>query len=514
MITSFIFVGGESTVISQSNSGVFALYVIDETSAYIQPIDSETATEMAPIPLPVPVGSRMTTIAFLSPDGDWLLYGVLIPNIDNTMTQSLQLYNLVTSEARTISLPNNSDIVEEEGIQWSPNSQYISLGIIRGFESYAYVYSLSSDTLHFVTDSNDRVQRMAWNNASTEIIGAVTGPFEDSLEIYSVPAYTTLSTYLLQTFPYRLIVSCNLRWSPNDTYIAFGAGCITDGPGGIGASPAAVQELHILDLSQGSVERITDYTVTASQQGTDYFHVEFTPYWIDNQTLLAGVVHYRWLTVENEETILHRLDTGATSVIRSEHVRNWVRNPVYPVIAFEAASNYSFQVRDPVTTSTQIGSFNQSTQTLDTIHTFNGGCDPSWSSDGETLAIVEREDTSKCRFNTTGVNFADRATGLLQAYTVPQAVVNSSTVRPLGWIQIGATGTEPNANAGPDQTVADIDNSGSESVTLDGLASTDSDGTIVNYSWSEGGIEIATGANPTIDLAVGTHIITLTDELA
>ena len=68
----------------------------------------------------------------------------------------------------------------------------------------------------------------------------------------------------------------------------------------------------------------------------------------------------------------------------------------------------------------------------------------------------------------------------------------------------------PTANAGPDQTVTDTDNSGTESVILDGSASTDSDGTITSYTWSEGGVEIATGATPTVDLAVGTHVITLT----
>jgi len=61
----------------------------------------------------------------------------------------------------------------------------------------------------------------------------------------------------------------------------------------------------------------------------------------------------------------------------------------------------------------------------------------------------------------------------------------------------------PSANAGADQLVGDSDNNGSENVTLDGSASTDSDGTITNYSWSEGGVEIATCATPTVDLAVG-----------
>ncbi|MAU08398.1 MAG: hypothetical protein CL607_01135, partial [Anaerolineaceae bacterium] len=75
----------------------------------------------------------------------------------------------------------------------------------------------------------------------------------------------------------------------------------------------------------------------------------------------------------------------------------------------------------------------------------------------------------------------------------------------------GGTSTQaPIANAGADQTVQDSDDSGNESVILDGSGSSDGDGTIVSYVWTEGGSQIATGVNPTVNLAVGTHTITLT----
>ncbi|GAB4525819.1 MAG: hypothetical protein OHK0046_42050 [Anaerolineae bacterium] len=67
----------------------------------------------------------------------------------------------------------------------------------------------------------------------------------------------------------------------------------------------------------------------------------------------------------------------------------------------------------------------------------------------------------------------------------------------------------PTANASPDQIITDGNNSGSKLVTLDGSGSSDSDGTIVSYSWQENGVEIATGVNPTVALAVGVHTITL-----
>jgi hypothetical protein len=66
------------------------------------------------------------------------------------------------------------------------------------------------------------------------------------------------------------------------------------------------------------------------------------------------------------------------------------------------------------------------------------------------------------------------------------------------------------AVAGGDQDVSDADGTGSELVELDGTGSSDVDGVITDYDWSEGGNTIGTGSNPTVDLGVGLHTITLT----
>lgn len=69
----------------------------------------------------------------------------------------------------------------------------------------------------------------------------------------------------------------------------------------------------------------------------------------------------------------------------------------------------------------------------------------------------------------------------------------------------------PAADAGDDQTVECTDaDDGSTTVVLDGTGSTDSDGSIVSYEWSEGGSVIATGAMPTVELPGGSHTLTLT----
>jgi subtilisin family serine protease len=74
----------------------------------------------------------------------------------------------------------------------------------------------------------------------------------------------------------------------------------------------------------------------------------------------------------------------------------------------------------------------------------------------------------------------------------------------------------PTADAGGDQSVKDGDESGDEVITLDGSGSSDSDGSIVSYSWSVGGVEVATGATANVTQAVAdgtvTYTLTVTDD--
>ncbi|HBZ38075.1 MAG TPA: hypothetical protein DEO59_06215, partial [Balneola sp.] len=66
------------------------------------------------------------------------------------------------------------------------------------------------------------------------------------------------------------------------------------------------------------------------------------------------------------------------------------------------------------------------------------------------------------------------------------------------------TNNAPVADAGADQTLTAT--GATTSVKLDGSGSSDADGDALTYSWSNG----ATGATPTVALAKGTHVLTLT----
>ena len=80
----------------------------------------------------------------------------------------------------------------------------------------------------------------------------------------------------------------------------------------------------------------------------------------------------------------------------------------------------------------------------------------------------------------------------------------------------GGGGSTPNnppiARAGSDISIIDSDDNGSETVTLNGDASSDSDGTIVSYRWKNGATELGSGSEISPSIAVGTHTVTLTVE--
>jgi len=71
----------------------------------------------------------------------------------------------------------------------------------------------------------------------------------------------------------------------------------------------------------------------------------------------------------------------------------------------------------------------------------------------------------------------------------------------------------PTANAGPDQTVVDTDGDGFAVVSLSGAASSDADGSIIDYSWSDQsatGALLGSGSTLSVTRAIGTHAIALT----
>ena len=88
-----------------------------------------------------------------------------------------------------------------------------------------------------------------------------------------------------------------------------------------------------------------------------------------------------------------------------------------------------------------------------------------------------------------------------------QFFVDDVNVRAL---QAPLTNQSPIANAGADQTVTDTDDNGVETVTLNGTASSDPDGTVVSFEWREGATLLGVGSPLGVSFGVGAHTVTLT----
>jgi len=155
-----------------------------------------------------------------------------------------------------------------------------------------------------------------------------------------------------------------------------------------------------------------------------------------------------------------------------------------------------------------------SASTLDVLRTLIGGRVLGWGTRDAGVATVDQ--TGLVTATAEGSTQIGAASIVFPCNVLPFASCVWTPWPPanvvIGLADVTVVPPDPVADAGPDQTVTDTDNSGSEDVTLDGSGSTDPDNNIATYEWFEGsitGTPIATGVSPTVALAVGVHTLTL-----
>jgi hypothetical protein len=177
-------------------------------------------------------------------------------------------------------------------------------------------------------------------------------------------------------------------------------------------------------------------------------------------------------------------------------------------------------------TSIDFGTVTQGSTASLNISVGNGGDTSLWTAAG--IANISYTLGASSGFAAPGGTFQDAAGGALNSHAI---TMNTSSPGPKsGTLTITMTGADeatrvinitgnvvppnqpPIANAGPDQTLTDSGNDGTEPVALDGSGSYDPDGSITDYLWTEEGTTLAEGSSastPTISLPVGVHTITL-----
>jgi len=132
----------------------------------------------------------------------------------------------------------------------------------------------------------------------------------------------------------------------------------------------------------------------------------------------------------------------------------------------------------------------------------------SMDSDGVLLTHIWTEGPT-----TVARGIAPAASIALGSHTITLTVTDEDGLTDVDTVQIDINPIPPGtpiADAGPDQSVADTTDSGDTQITLDGSGSSDADGTIVSWDWTEAGAPIASGEVVAVTMAVGIHNATLT----
>ena len=142
-----------------------------------------------------------------------------------------------------------------------------------------------------------------------------------------------------------------------------------------------------------------------------------------------------------------------------------------------------------------------------------GGGQVTFAIDGQdistgTLIPATEDDVGWQILSTPEINISPGKHVLRMTFSSMPSGTNSAAVNWISFNLVPRVG--PDADAGPDLTQTDQDLSGSENVTLTANATRQGIHPISSYSWSRNGTILGSGVQPTFDLPIGEHRITLT----
>jgi hypothetical protein len=485
----------------------YGYITIDGESATLTIINPNNTTALNALDIPNPVDYHLAE-AVASPNGQWLA----IAFEQYLVGTRFAMLNVVTREWIEIAQFAHTEQVK---LRWASDSNYLVFnGHSLDTQLYGiYIYSLlthecellqlEEETEHY----HDFPYDFTWAASSDGIVVVSTNCqnqwCEPKFQLYAIPSHELLTSALFNTVTTRV---CDLRLAAGMQYLSFVTPCEPDIPA------TQFYEVFIWDTQSGAFTQVTHYTneLSGLSINAPAFITVYDGIWLTNQEFLLSVFNIERAPDQAlPETGLHQTAIYAPpftsqTLLTYTHATGyeWVKNPLTGDLAYREET-YTYSPWPEIdTASVRIATFEN--HTLLPVYSGPLGCDLKWSSDGRWLGYLN---TTSWEFwhncsNFSGLSFIENSSGQVSSYSFPAA----ERIVPVGWLMF----PYPVSQTGPDQTLTDTDASGSEPVTLDGSASTDPDGTIVSYSWTENDVEIATGITPTVDLPVGEHTITLT----
>jgi hypothetical protein len=205
---------------------------------------------------------------------------------------------------------------------------------------------------------------------------------------------------------------CEIRWSPDERYIAYIAYCDS-------TAIDVEKEVYVYDTVEDELNTVTNFTLGVSLQ--DNYYAQYSLMWADNDTLLFGTLydnasgfHTETLTYDAATQSLTPLFVGAEA---------WELAPDRQRIAYRAFTATDYLNR---TYSVRIAS-------LSNLNNFSEqaglGCNFMWSSDSRWLAYTEHTDSCKASVNQF------RLTNIETSQNYMYVAAPADKIVPLGWYE-------------------------------------------------------------------------------
>lgn len=214
---------------------------------------------------------------------------------------------------------------------------------------------------------------------------------------------------------------------------------------------------------------------------------------------------YSWLVQNNPNIVLLHIGTNEVNPAFVSNLENLLNE----VDRYE--SDYSLDVT--VIVARIIRRVNSKPLNTETTQYNNGLASlvNTRITNGDDLILVDMENSAGIiyEYQANGGDFVDTDSNgihpVASGYDKMAAIWEAALLPILPDCSGQSGNTPPVSEAGQNWIYGDINNNGSETITLDGTASYDPDGTITTYNWYKNGNLVATGATPNVSLSLGVN---------
>lgn len=416
----------------------------DKQFAIIDPFAPNNQVKVIPLAL---AKELRIDDANISTDGRWISLEVHTSDRKRALTildaRSGEIRNQF--DALYIAQAESTLALDQPSLLWAANGQYLSFIAVSdtNIAPTVFLYSVNTSQVSTVSPVGGQPVAVAWNRHSPQLAIASTNCSNGcsaSFEIYNPADKTSRSLVTISGGDLGVTLDspaaiCYLDWSPNGRYISFMAGCDA-------LNYSDKKEMYLIDVTQSSLHRITDFTFHQNLlEQNGFLWADYRPSWSNTGTLVISTV-YGAGENRRSETWEYTPNTGVLNKLSDEFIQTWAENPILQTTAFQSLGSdpaaYDGLTRtEPIIVvppNANLGHALQTGRQQVTANTPNG-CNLSWSPDGKILAYTLSSGNNSCRSNVQGFGFVDAANGQVTSVVPSLPDTDSAHVIPIGWVQ-------------------------------------------------------------------------------